>query len=666
VARHADGGGGGGGGGGGDRAAAVAAGDDAATTAAVEAAVAKPRAFFAACMAARGDERRRRWGLFGWRSHAGAPAPVDLAADDSPLARFAAPADALEAAPAGSDAPTVASFATAAAYFHRHDGGSPFLDLSIDVDARHPRVYGLYVSQGGLGLPHRDYYLVDDETHTPVREAYVVLLETMAAAASTAGLLGGGKDGWGAFADAHDVAAAVLAVETRLANLTAPPEDLRDPEVWYNPKAVASMPVVSALLEGANLTAPAAPDDGAAVAAAAASARQAAEPGTEPDGDEAPGLAVPPRPPPGVAATPTVIVDVPPFFDGLAALLGDAVGPPANATARSALRAYVAVRATRHVAASGAAGASLYAALVALAKVSRGLRAPPPAWEACLGATSGAVGEALSAAYVAAHFPDAARAAATASAAAVRAAFGRMLDGADWMDGATRTEARAKLDGIHLKIGYKDDLDTYEALVVASPDGADAVPYPHAANTLAAAEYSWNKEVARLADGAPVDKTQWSMLPTDVNAYYDPTRNEVVTPAGILQSPFWSTDFPDALNFGGIGSVQGHEVRRCWREEGGGRAVGVGFWGVPAGVGVSHVLLSPSLGWRRRTALLQRSRVSTDSLLRCSDCAVHWFSGTVALSSWLLICRPTGIALWSSIPRWLPSGCAPSADFPRV
>lgn len=493
---------------------------------------------------------------------------MDLGARDSPLARFAAPAAALETPPAGADAPTVASVAAAAAYFHAHNGGSPFLGLAVDVDARQPSTYGLYVSQGGLGLPHRDYYLADDETHTPVRAAYSVLLTQLAAAASSASLLGGGAGKWGAFDDAAAVAAAVLDVETRLATLTAPPEDLRDPDEWYNVVAVEKLPVVSALLDAAGVNPPLGTGQRASATAArpsstAAAARQGHNPGSEP---EATPLATPTVAAPGNDTSRSVIVDVPAFFDGLAALITEAVAP-ANATALSAVRAYVVLRATRHIAASGAAGAPLYNALYEMAKVSRGLRSVPPAWEACLGSTNAALGEALSAAYVMTYFPEAARSAATATAGAVRTAFGHMLSAADWMDADTKTAAQAKLEGIRLKVGYKDNLDTYEKLSIAAP-GQAGVPYPHAANMLASYEYEWHKSLARLDDGAPVDKEQWSMLPTEVNAYYDPTRNEVVAPAGILQSPFWSTKFPAALNYGAIGAVLGHEISHAFDDSG--------------------------------------------------------------------------------------------------
>lgn len=551
-------------GGGGSSGSGDGDGDAAATAAMV-----KPRAFYAACMAARGDERRRRWGLFGYRHGPGAAAAVDLGAPDSPLARFAAPAAAMEAAPAGADAPTAASVAAAAAYFHAHCGGSPFLGLTVDVDARHPSTYGLYVSQGGLGLPHRDYYLADDETHTPVRAAYVVLLTKLAAAASSAGLLGGGAGKWGAFDDAAAVAAAVLEVETRLATLTAPPEDLRDPDQWYNVVAVDKLPVVSALLDAAGVKPPLWTGQRASAAAAglrsaAATARQGGDPASEP---EATPLVTPAAAALGGNDTGrSVIVDVPAFFDGLSALFSEAVAP-ANATALSALRAYVVLRATRHVAGSGAAGAPLYGALYEMAKVSRGLRAVPPSWEACLGSTNVALGEALSAAYVATYFPEAARSAATATVGDVRTAFGRMLAAADWMDADTKSAAQAKLEGIRLKVGYKDDLDTYDELSIVAPGQFD-VPHPHAANLLAAYEHEWRKSIARLDGGALVDTKQWSMLPTEVNAYYDPTRNEVVAPAGILQSPFWSTQFPAALNYGGIGAVLGHEISHAFDDSG--------------------------------------------------------------------------------------------------
>ena len=122
----------------------------------------------------------------------------------------------------------------------------------------------------------------------------------------------------------------------------------------------------------------------------------------------------------------------------------------------------------------------------------------------------------------------------------------------------TKVEAMAKLDTFDPKIGYRDNLETYEGLVIT--------PGNPLANAMAAAEWGFKDNIAKL--GQPIDRTEWFMLPQTVNAYYSSTKNEIVFPAGILQQPFFGKDVDLAVNYGAIGGVIGHEIGHGFDDQG--------------------------------------------------------------------------------------------------
>ena len=127
-----------------------------------------------------------------------------------------------------------------------------------------------------------------------------------------------------------------------------------------------------------------------------------------------------------------------------------------------------------------------------------------------------------------------------------------------WMDDATRTAAVGKVDTILNKIGYPDSLRTYEGLTLT--------PGNYVANLAAGRRFEATRQMAKI--GKATDRTEWFMSPPTVNAYYNPTINEIAFPAGILQPPFFSKDFPAAMNYGAIGMVMGHEVTHGFDDDG--------------------------------------------------------------------------------------------------
>jgi putative endopeptidase len=173
-----------------------------------------------------------------------------------------------------------------------------------------------------------------------------------------------------------------------------------------------------------------------------------------------------------------------------------------------------------------------------------------PRWKKVVTEIDGDVGEALGQLYVARYFPPEAKARVLKLVGDLRAALHRDLETLAWMDDTTRARAIAKLDAFTVKMGYPDTWRDYSGLVI------DRGPY--VLNVMRADAFDWNRNMAKI--GKPVDTAEWHMTPPTVNAYYNPTRNEIVFPAGILQPPFFSKDADDASNYGGIGAVIGHEM----------------------------------------------------------------------------------------------------------
>ena len=175
-----------------------------------------------------------------------------------------------------------------------------------------------------------------------------------------------------------------------------------------------------------------------------------------------------------------------------------------------------------------------------------------------LAALGSDMGEALGQIYVTEAFTPAAKERALAMVEAILAEMRSSLETRTWMGGATREKGLAKLAAVRVKIGYPDVWRDWSALAV------DRGSY--AANRIAAARFEFDHEVAKLAK--PVDPLEWEMPPHAVNAYYHPTRNEIVFPAGILQPPMFDAEADDAVNFGGIGTVVAHEITHGFDDQG--------------------------------------------------------------------------------------------------
>jgi putative endopeptidase len=181
-----------------------------------------------------------------------------------------------------------------------------------------------------------------------------------------------------------------------------------------------------------------------------------------------------------------------------------------------------------------------------------------PRWKRAVNATDGALGESLGKLYVEQHFPAERKARMDALVKNLLAAFKQSIDTLDWMSPVTKQQAQTKLAKFTTKIGYPNKWRDYSSLTVAADDLVG--------NVQRSRVFDYNKELNKL--GKPIDRDEWGMTPQTINAYYNPEMNEIVFPAAILQPPFFDADADDAVNYGAIGAVIGHEISHGFDDQG--------------------------------------------------------------------------------------------------
>jgi len=354
----------------------------------------------------------------------------------------------------------------------------------------------LWLAQAGLGLPDRDSYTSTSAAGEALRAAYV---DHVAAQLRNVG--SGGTD-------ADRLAADVLVLETRLAELHFTAEQRRDPDLNLNRHDRDQLASLAPALD--------LPSYLDALGAGAAS---------------------------------TVNVQNPALFAGLTDVL--------TATDVGTIRAYLTFHVVMTLAdalptAFDDESFSFYGRRI------RGQQEQHQRTKRVIDAVTADMGEALSQRFVAETFPPSAKVRAERMVEAIIDEMRRSIDSRTWMGEETRALGHAKLDAIGVKIGYPDRWRSWEGLLV------DRTTY--AANRLRATEFEITRQLDKL--DRPVDRTEWEMPPHAVNAYYHPTRNEIVFPAGILQPPMFDAGADDAVNFGGIGTVIAHEITHGFDDQG--------------------------------------------------------------------------------------------------
>jgi putative endopeptidase len=382
-----------------------------------------------------------------------------------------------------------------ATLFGRWQGVAPTpMSAWVQSDFKEPGINRALTWQGGLGLPDRDYYLLDDERFAKAREAYRSYLETLFRLSGDA--------------QAARSAETVFGLEKRLAQTQWARVENRDAVKIYNPMTVAA------------LTQAAPGFDWAAFFRAAA-----------------------------LPSIDRLSVSQPSYAVALAKAVNDT--PIANW--KLYLRARVLDDAAQvlpkpfrdaHFAFRG--------------KALQGLQQQKPRWQNATRELNGALGEAVGQVYVARHFPPANKARMQQLVNDLLAAYGQSIDALAWMGPETKLQAKRKLAKYLTKIGYPDQWRDYSRLVVRDGDALG--------NAVRAGRFEYERVAAKA--GKPVDRGEWEMTPQTVNAYYNPSLNEIVFPAAILEPPFFDMRADDAANFGAIGAIIGHEISHGFDDQG--------------------------------------------------------------------------------------------------
>ncbi len=191
-------------------------------------------------------------------------------------------------------------------------------------------------------------------------------------------------------------------------------------------------------------------------------------------------------------------------------------------------------------------------------KLMRGQKEQKPRWKRILQEVDGAEGDLLGQLYTAKYFKPEAKQRMLELVNNLQSTYAERIGKLEWMSDSTKKKALIKLNAFMKKIGYTDKWKDYTALTIVKDD--------YVKNVIASSKWAYNYELNKL--GKPVDRTEWGMTPPTVNAYYNPAFNEIVFPAGILQFPFFDENADDAVNYGGIGAVIGHEMTHGFDDQG--------------------------------------------------------------------------------------------------
>jgi putative endopeptidase len=181
-----------------------------------------------------------------------------------------------------------------------------------------------------------------------------------------------------------------------------------------------------------------------------------------------------------------------------------------------------------------------------------------PRWKRSLSLLENSLGEAIGQFYVAKYFDESAKARALSIVEKIRDSLRERLGEVKWMSDSTREQALKKMEGFKVKIGYPDEWIDYSSLNVINGQ--------HMKNLFASHAFDFKRELKEM--NAPTDKKKWHLTPQTINAYYHPSMNEIVFPAAILQAPFFDKDADDAVNFGSMGAVVGHEMTHGFDDQG--------------------------------------------------------------------------------------------------
>lgn len=371
--------------------------------------------------------------------------------------------------------------------------GGPFLQF-VNVDSADSSRYAVYLTQSGLSLPNRSYYLDEGERFDTIRARYP---EYVAEILTMAGIDDGAAK-----------AAAIYDLEYKIAEAHWTPVDNRNATKTNNRVAIGDLAEISGNI------------DFAAFLDAA-----------------------------GLNGRTDVFVRQPSYLTAL----GEIIESVPLDTWKDYLKFKVV-----NDAAPWLSDEFANAQFAFFGELIGGLKEQRPRWQRSVQAVNGLIGEAVGKVYVQRYFPAEAKERMDQLVANLLVAFEGSINELEWMSDETKVMAQEKRRKFTTKIGYPDEWKDYSSLVI---DSGDAI-----GNLGRAIRWDYDRDLSRL-DG-PVDRGEWFMSPQTVNAYYNPRLGEIVFPAAILQPPFFAADADDAVNYGGIGAVIGHEIGHAFDDQG--------------------------------------------------------------------------------------------------
>lgn len=375
--------------------------------------------------------------------------------------------------------------------------GAMMFGISVGADQRNASQNIVGISQGGIGLGERDYYLNDDEQTVKVRNAYKEYIKTLFQ------LVGDDEQ------TAQKKTDVLLAIETRIAKASYDNVKLRDVNANYHKMGYAQLISDYPGIDWGNIF-----------------LAQGFPPFAEVD-----------------LAQPEPIKEVEKILEE---------------TSLDDLKTYAEAKVISS--ATNSLSDEFRAASFKFNQTLSGVKQDRPRWKRAVGVVSGVLGEAIGKLYVEKYFPESSKQRMLDLVHNLQTALAERIDEASWMEQATKDQAKDKLSNFIIKIGYPDKWRDYSRLEID--------PSLSLYDNLTRVTAFLTKDYIDRKVNKPVDKSEWHMTPQTVNAYYNPTTNEICFPAAILQAPFFDPEADDAVNYGAIGCVIGHEMSHGFDDQG--------------------------------------------------------------------------------------------------
>jgi putative endopeptidase len=377
---------------------------------------------------------------------------------------------------------------------HRQGIGA-FWGCSVEQDLKNSEIMALYIGQGGLSLPDRDYYLNDDEKSRGIRERYLAYADRMIALSKNIA--------------AYEPAPKIFVeIETRLAKASMTRVELRDIEKQYNKMTPVELSMIAPRVDWSKYF-------------------------------EAARIIVPEY----------LIVCQPEFMRAVNSIVEDI----SIEDIKTYLRWHVLNGVGNFLSEDFSAEAFNF-----YGRTFSGATEMKPRWRRVLGVVDAMLDEAVGQLYVRKHFSETAKEKINNLVNHLIAAYKTRIENLDWMGAETKQKAIAKLAAMTKKLGYPDKWKDFTALEIGA--GSYVQNYIHAC------EFEFDRQIKKIAK--PVDRTEWYMMPQAVNACYHPVMNEVLFPAAFLQPPFFDPAADDAVNYGAVGTVIGHELTHGFDDQG--------------------------------------------------------------------------------------------------